>query len=82
MQYPGGADVIKEAPPMATPVACMEAPHWLTVEEVCRPSSWDSLTVLEIMHDGGVDVDTRGRIEKQSPYDVQPYLDLVLHWND
>jgi hypothetical protein len=38
--------------------------------------------VLEIMHDGGVDVDTRGRIEKQSPYDVQPYLDLVLHWND
>jgi hypothetical protein len=60
----------------------MEAPEWLTVQEACRLSGWDSLSMLEIMSDGGVDVNTEGRIDKQSLYDFQQCLALVLHWHD
>jgi hypothetical protein len=71
-----------QAPRTVTPIAWMEAPQWLTVEEACRLSAWDGLTILEIIADGGVDVNTEGLIEKESLYDFQQCLALVLHWND
>ncbi|MFW6116264.1 MAG: hypothetical protein ACOC6F_00920, partial [bacterium] len=82
IQYPGGAEMIKEAPRTVTPVAWMEAPQWLTVRQACRLSGWDEPSMLEIVRDGGVDVNTEGQIEKQSLYDFQQCLALVLHWDD
>jgi hypothetical protein len=60
----------------------MEAPQWLTVQEACRLSGWDRPSMLEIVRDGGVDVNTESRIEKGSLHDFQECLALVLHWDD
>jgi len=38
--------------------------------------------MLEIVTDGGVDLDSAGRIEKRSLWEFQEALALVLHWND
>jgi hypothetical protein len=71
-----------QAPRTVTPIAWMEAPEWLTVQEACRLSGWDSFSMLEIIDEGGVDLNTEGLIEKQSLYDFQECLALVLHWDE
>jgi hypothetical protein len=58
----------------------MEAPQWLTVQEACQLSEWDGPTMLDIVDDGGVDVNTEGLVEKESLRDFQECLALVLHW--
>ena len=65
-----------------TPVAWMEAPEWLTVQEACRLSGWDSPTMSVVVREGGVDVNVEGLIERQSLYDFQQSLALVHHWHD
>jgi hypothetical protein len=71
-----------QAPRTVTPIAWMEAPQWLTVEEACRLSGWDELSMLEIIDEGGVDLNDEGLIEKESLYEFQQCLALVLHWHD
>jgi hypothetical protein len=71
-----------QAPRTVTPIAWMEAPQWLTIEEACRLSGWDVFSMLEIIDEGGVDLNTEGLIEKESLYDFQQCLALVLHWDD
>jgi hypothetical protein len=60
----------------------MEAPDWLTIEEACYYSGWDSKSMQEIIEDGDVDLNENGLIEKQSLYDFQECLALALHWHD
>jgi excisionase family DNA binding protein len=57
------------------------APEWLAVEQACELSGWDPGSLLEIMAQGGVDVDEAGLIEKQSLYEFQETLAEVLHWD-
>ncbi|MBN1811278.1 MAG: hypothetical protein JXA14_05535 [Anaerolineae bacterium] len=71
------------APPrIITPVTWIEAPAWLTIEEACYISGWDRASMLEIIGEGGVDLNDDGLIEKESLYEFQECLALVLHWND
>jgi hypothetical protein len=65
---------------VVTPIAWMEAPQWLTVQEACCLSGWDVFSMLEIIDGGGVDLNTEGLIEKESLRDFQECLALVLHW--
>jgi hypothetical protein len=67
---------------IASPVDWLFAPEWLTVEQACELSGWDSVSLLEIVAQGGVDVDDAGLIEKQSLYEFQETLAEVLHWDD
>ena len=55
----------------------MEAPQWLTVQQVSRLSGWDNLAMSAIVREGGVDVE--GLIERQSLYDFQQSLALAHH---
>ena len=67
---------------VATTVDWLFAPDWLTVEEACFLSGWDLNSMLEIIAEDGVDLDDEGLIEKQSLYEFQECLALVLHWDD
>jgi hypothetical protein len=50
--------------------------------EGCSLSGWDTDTMLEIIDEGGVDLNDEGLIERESLYKFQEALALVLHWND
>jgi hypothetical protein len=67
---------------VATIVDWLFAPDWLSIEEACFLSGWDHDTMLEIIDEDNVDLDDDGRIEKQSLYEFQECLALVLHWDD
>ena len=58
------------------------APDWLTLEQACFLSGWDQDSMLEIINDGGVDLNLEGLIEKRSLHEFQECLALVLHWDD
>ena len=57
-------------------------PAWLTVEQACYLSGWDTDAMQEIIDAGGVDLDDAGLIEKESLWEFQEVCALVLHWND
>ena len=65
-----------------SPVVWMCAPDWLTVEEACDLSGWNRASMLEIIDEGGVDLDNDGLIEKRSLSEFLEALALVVHWND
>jgi hypothetical protein len=67
---------------IATLVDWLFAPQWLTVPEACRLSGWDRAAMLEIIDEGGVDLDDRGLIEKESLKEFNETLALVLHWDE
>ena len=67
---------------IATPVDWLFAPNWLTVEEACFLSGWDTASMLEIMDEGGVDLNLDGLIHRQSLWEFQEACALVLHWDD
>jgi len=67
---------------IASPIDWIVAPDWLTVEEACFLSGWDRDTMLHIIDQGGVDLNTENLIEKQSLLEFQECLALVYHWND
>jgi hypothetical protein len=67
---------------VATTVDWLFAPDWLSIEEACFLSDWDRDAMLEIIDEDNVDLDDDGRIEKQSLYEFQECLALVLHWDD
>jgi hypothetical protein len=64
----------------ATPVDWLFAPEWLTIQQACELSGWDTASLLEIIDVGGVDVGTTGLIHKGSLYEFQETLAEVLHW--
>ena len=57
-------------------------PDWLTLEQACYLSGWDEATMREIIDEDGVDLNVEGLIEKQSLWEFQEMLALVLHWNN
>ena len=65
---------------VATTVDWLFAPDWLSIDEACFLSGWDHDTMLEIIDEGGVDLNLEGLIEKRSLYEFQECLALVLHW--
>jgi hypothetical protein len=65
-----------------TPVVWLEAPDWLTIEEACFLSGWDRASMMEIIAEGGVDLNDAGLIEKESLHEFQESLALVLHWDE
>jgi hypothetical protein len=67
---------------IATLVDWLFAPQWLTVSEACRLSGWDRAAMLEIIDEGGVDLDDRGLIEKDSLREFNETLALILHWDE
>jgi hypothetical protein len=69
-------------PRIITPVVWYEAPEWLSIEQACCLSGWDWDSMLEIINEGGVDLNADGRIEKRSLYEFQECLALVQHWDD
>ena len=71
-----------QARPIATPVDWLLAPDWLAFEEACFLTGWDTASMLVIISEGGVDLDNDGLIDKQSLYEFQEALALVLHWED
>jgi len=81
-----GAVMLQPVPPrVITPVTWIEAPEWLTVDEACELSGHDRGMMLHIIEIGGVDAERDGDtwlIEKESLYEFQESLALVLHWND
>jgi len=58
------------------------APTWLTFEKACFLSGWDQGSMLEIITDGGVDLNERGLIEKRSLWEFLEALVLTLHWDE
>ncbi len=66
----------------ATLVDWLFAPEWLTVEQACFLSGWDTASMLEIMDEGGVELNNAGLIEKRSLLEFQETTALVLHWDD
>jgi hypothetical protein len=67
---------------IVTPAAWIYAPDWLTIREACKLSGWDQDSMLEIIAEGGVDLDDAGLIDKQSLHEFQESLALVLHWDE
>jgi hypothetical protein len=69
---------------IATPVDWLFAPEWLTLEEACFLSGHDRGTMLNMVEIDGVDLkdDDQLLIEKQSLYEFQESLALVLNWYD
>jgi hypothetical protein len=67
---------------VATTLDWVFAPEWLTIEQACFLSSWDRDGMLEIVDEGGVDLNDEGLIERESLYEFQESLALVLHWNE
>jgi hypothetical protein len=67
---------------IATPVDWLFAPDWLTLEQACFLSGWDQDSMLEIIKEGGVDLNLEGLIEKRSLHEFQECLAEVLHWED
>ena len=67
---------------IATPVDWLFAPEWLTIPEACKLSGWDTDSMLEIIDEGGVDLNDDGLIETESLHEFQECLVLVLHWDD
>jgi hypothetical protein len=60
----------------------LSAPAWLTVDEACQLSGHNRGVMLHIVEAGGVDLDEAGLIEKQSLWDFQDALELVLSWGE
>ena len=67
---------------MVTPVTWAFAPEWLTVRQACTLSGWDVATMAQIIAEAGVDLNDEGLIDKNSLWEFQDALALVLHWND
>lgn len=67
-------------PRMTTPIVWLEAPDWLTVEEACYLSGWDRAAMLEIIDEGGVDLNGDRLIEKRSLREFQDAGALILTW--
>jgi hypothetical protein len=67
---------------VALPVDWLFAPDWLTVEQACHLSGWDTDPMLEIIDVGGVDLNLDGLIEKRSLWEFQEACALVAHWDD
>lgn len=65
----------------ATIYEWLSALRWLTVEQACRLSGYDRGVMLRIIDVDGVGLDDAGRIEKQSLWDFQDALELVLNWD-
>ncbi|NLF03351.1 MAG: hypothetical protein GX601_20510 [Anaerolineales bacterium] len=65
-----------------TPVVWLEAPDWLTIEDACYLTGWDAAAMQEIISEGGVDLNDEGLIAKDSLYEFQEALLLVVHWWD
>jgi len=65
---------------VASPVDWVLSPAWLTFTRACFLSGWDPPAMLEIIEQGGVDLDDAGRIEKRSLLEFQETLAEVLHW--
>ena len=79
----GSARVLQLTPQgRVTPVTWVFAPEWLTVNEACILSGWDSAAMLEIIEEGGVDLNLDGLIEKRSLFEFQETLVEILNWND
>ena len=64
------------------PVEWAFAPDWLTVEQACFLSGWDTTSMLEIMDVGGVDLSHDGLIEKRSLGEFREAGARVVHWDD
>jgi hypothetical protein len=67
---------------VATTLDWAFAPEWLMIEQACFLSGWDRDGMLEIIDEGGVDLNDEGLIERESLYEFQESLALVLYWND
>ena len=67
---------------VATLVDWLFAPEWLTVDEACFLSGWDEASMLEIIDEGGVDLNNAELIEKRSLLEFQEACALVAHWDD
>jgi hypothetical protein len=57
-------------------------PPWLTLEQACFLSGRDSNEILGIISEGGVDLDTDGRIEKRSLWEWLEVSAELAHWQD
>jgi hypothetical protein len=66
-------------PATATGMDWAFAPDWLTLEEACFLSGHDRGTMLSIVDEDGVDLNTEGLIEKRSLWEFQTTLAEVLH---
>jgi hypothetical protein len=78
--FRGGGTMSRQR--VATTLDWVFAPEWLTMEQACFLSGWDLDAMLEIIDEGGVDLNVEGLIERESLYEFQESLALVLHWND
>ena len=72
---------------VARPVEWLYAPNWLTLEQACTLSGWDTSALLTsriggIIDEGGVDTDAAGLVERDSLLEFQESAALLLHWND
>jgi len=67
---------------VAFPTDWVFYPEWLTVEQACYLSGWDTDAMLEIIDVGGVGTNRTGLIEKRSLWEFQECCALVAHWND
>ena len=70
------------SPRIITLVTWIVAPEWLTIGEACYISGWDQDSMLEIIDESGVDLNEEGLIERESLYEFQESLALVLYWTD
>ena len=83
--YPevGGSKNLQTTPQgTLTPVTWVLAPDRPTVEEACKLSGWDAVSMAEIILEGGVDLDDEGLIFEDSLWELQETLAEVVHWND
>jgi hypothetical protein len=55
------------------------APEWLTIEEACFLSGRSKSAMLEIIEEGGIDLNTEELIEKRSQRDVFAALDFLRY---
>jgi hypothetical protein len=74
--------VMTETRRVAFPTDWLFYPDWLTLEQACYLSGWDRASMLEIIDEGGVDLNLDGLIEKRGLHEFQEMLAIVLHWND
>ena len=69
-------------PLTATGIDWALAPVWLSLEQACYLTNRDRETMLEIIGEGGVDLNLAGEIEKHSLLEFQEILVELAHWDD
>jgi hypothetical protein len=57
-------------------------PEWLKVSQACELSGYDRGTMLQVFEVDGVDLDTKGLIEKRSLWEWQEVSAELAHLDD